>query len=366
MEDMASYANYAIWSVNECGHSSSPTDQLPAASAEGKLLTTIKTDQAPTTCCYDHKGTVVAVGFETGEIRMYNLENSTVRRYDMQKAPITRLQYTKGYNTYLLSGAQDGSCKAYDLNYGIGFDLSGSNTSVNALACNQYDFIVTGCEDGSIKIYPALFDEDDYFYKYDDHNEAAVVDCSFSSNGERLVSASRDANLIIWQCSTNARLTVERLVASNHTDWITGCKWSNSADAILTCSKDASLKVWDANTGEEKHKYVGHSSCISQCAFKYGCALSSSVDGTIKIWSHNGTELSHFGHTQRVICCDMFVSFKPEPLETSNERAKTSWRDIFNKDDVLKVVKDVQKNVVIDEFAVVSVSDDHTIRIWKP
>lgn len=42
--------------------------------------------------------------------------------------------------------------------------------------------------------------------------------------------------------------------------------------------------------------------------FQYGCIVSSCSDGSVKVWSHKGTEITTlYGHTQRANSCDLLV-----------------------------------------------------------
>ena len=93
-----------------------------------------------------------------------------------------------------------------------------------------------------------------------------------------------------------------------HADWITDCKWSNIGDFLVTSSNDFNLKVWDLKTGTEKFKMTGHMAAINHVAYNTGCVMSTCTDGSVKVWSHKGEEITTlYGHSQRVNGCDMSV-----------------------------------------------------------
>lgn len=42
--------------------------------------------------------------------------------------------------------------------------------------------------------------------------------------------------------------------------------------------------------------------------FQYGCVVSTCADGSVKMWSHKGVEITTlYGHTQRANGCDISV-----------------------------------------------------------
>ena len=48
---------------------------------------------------------------------------------------------------------------------------------------------------------------------------------------------------------------------------------------------------------------------INMFFYQYGCIVSTCADGTVKMWSHKGVEITTlYGHTQRATGCDIAVS----------------------------------------------------------
>jgi len=49
--------------------------------------------------------------------------------------------------------------------------------------------------------------------------------------------------------------------------------------------------------------------CWLVCYLQYGCIVSSCVDGSVKVWSHRGIEITTLhGHSQRVNGCHLLVT----------------------------------------------------------
>ena len=65
------------------------------------------------------------------------------------------------------------------------------------------------------------------------------------AGGQRIVSASDDSTLKVWDVRTGeARLTLQ-----GHTATVAGCAVSPDGAFIVSASEDTTLKVWDTRTG---------------------------------------------------------------------------------------------------------------------
>ena len=158
---------------------------------------------------------------------------------------------------------------------------------------------------------------------------APVSSCTFNSLGTRLATASRDRSVKIWdvvEVSFNPEDPKPVQVLNDcHADWITDCKWSNIGDFLVTSSNDFNLKVWDLKTGTEKFKMTGHMAAINHVAYNTGCVMSTCTDGSVKVWSHKGEEITTlYGHSQRVNGCDMSVK-----LTGQVEDGELQYRNIY-------------------------------------
>ena len=59
---------------------------------------------------------------------------------------------------------------------------------------------------------------------------------------------------------------------------------------------------------KEKGSFVGHTSSINDVVFTNGVVGSACLDGTIKIWTHRGVEITTlYCHKQRVNSCDIHM-----------------------------------------------------------
>ena len=196
-----------------------------------------------------------------------------------------------------------------------------------------------------------------------------VTACVFNSTGEKFASSSKDATLIIWSLNRfNLDTNQLHTIAAAHSDWITDLAWSNSSEFILSASNDFSLKIWNAETGKETSKLTGHKANINSCSFQYGCAVSTSSDGQVKVWSHKGYEIaSLLGHQKRVNACDLYFKIKSKKQIHEASRDKTqSWAERVDEAEYEEKIKDKKNEILIEHVYLVTGSDDSTIRVWKP
>jgi len=111
----------------------------------------------------------------------------------------------------------------------------------------------------------------------------SIWHCAWSPNGERIVSASEDKKLKIWDAQTGQELQTLK----GHSSGVEWCAWSPDGQRILSASENhTTLKVWNAKFGQElltvkaRNKYAvkGVWSSDGQRI------LIASGDGTITIW----------------------------------------------------------------------------------
>lgn len=64
--------------------------------------------------------------------------------------------------------------------------------------------------------------------------------CQFSNDGTKLVTASKDQTVIIYETSTFS--VIQKLLG--HEDGVAQCAWSPDDSKIITCSQDKTARVW--------------------------------------------------------------------------------------------------------------------------
>jgi len=115
------------------------------------------------------------------------------------------------------------------------------------------------------------------------------VFCSaFSGSGEYLISGSRDAQLIIWDCTKNYE-QVKSLPA--HMFTINDIKMSPDGRLFATAGRDKHIKIWDAANFNllkviDHEKFGGHINSVNKLFWSNwnNSLISCSDDRTVMVW----------------------------------------------------------------------------------
>ena len=111
-----------------------------------------------------------------------------------------------------------------------------------------------------------------------------ITTLAFSPNGERLVSASRDGKIKIWNV-TGLFATLK-----GHRYGVSSAVFSPDGQRLVSAGRDGGIRVWDATRSEELPILVGHTDAVRAVAFvnSDGTRLATaSDDGSARIWETN-------------------------------------------------------------------------------
>ena len=115
-----------------------------------------------------------------------------------------------------------------------------------------------------------------------------------SLHGQRVVTASRDGTIIVW--NTGAGTVLQAWFAHGHGV----CALALSPDGrrlVSTGERDKTLTVWDISNNDQKPVMAavleGHTKAVTACAWSPDGALiaSASVDRTVRVWDTQTFEL---------------------------------------------------------------------------
>ncbi len=182
-------------------------------------------------------------------------------------------------------------------------------------------------------------------------HEGQVLDVAWSPDGTRVVTASvtvsGSGSAIIWDAASGE----QRFTLSGHTDVVTSVAWSPDSQYIVTGSRDATAKIWDAATGTELDTLFGHGNeWVNDVAWSPDGALiaTASNDTTVKLW----TAADRVAAASRTPDAYSLPSLESAPAEATLTLVGHE-----------KTVKGV--DWLPDGTALVTVSEDQTIRIWN-
>jgi WD40 repeat protein len=127
-------------------------------------------------------------------------------------------------------------------------------------------------------------------------HRASVRSIAVSRDGKRIITASMDKTIRIWNAATGeTQLTLAPAGFAIHTDtgWIksdmtlpqTAAAFSADGKYLASGGADRIVRVWDAASGKELGDLFGHTMTVMAVAFLDDHhVVSASLDGTVRIW----------------------------------------------------------------------------------
>ena len=159
-------------------------------------------------------------------------------------------------------------------------------------------------------------------------HEDVVQDFAFNVDGSRLVSASRDQTVKLWNMPARRRLAGSSVEVRTNSvlykefpgTYFVNAAFSADGRRIASGSCSTDITVWDADTFREVQVLTGHSDLITSVAFSPdGTKLASAcVDKTIRVWdvAESKTVVALAGH--RDLITDLCFSPDGRSLASSD------------------------------------------------
>jgi WD40 repeat protein/nucleoside phosphorylase len=237
-------------------------------------------------------------------------------------------------------------------------------------------FMVAGCAvspDG-LRVVSASDDRTLKVWDLDSGRELAslrghtnsVSSCVVTPDGRRVVSASRDHTLKVWDLDSN------RLLASlrGHTAGVDACAVTPDGRRVVSASHDRTLKVWDLDSGRQLASLQGHTSAVTGCAVTPDGrrVVSASHDHTLKVWDlDSGRQLASLqGHTSLVSSCAVTPDGRCV-ISASWDATLKIW-DLDSGRQLASLQGHTSRvnacAVTPDGRRVVSASEDETLKVW--
>jgi WD40 repeat protein len=203
------------------------------------------------------------------------------------------------------------------------------------------------------------------------HSTAAVNSATFSPDGKRIVTASDDKTLRLWNAQSGKQIG-EPL--TGHSGAVNSAAFSPDGKYIVTGSSDETVRLWDAETGKQIGKPLqGHTSTVFSVAFSPDGKriTSASADKTVRLWDIEsakqiGEPLT--GHTdyvaraafspdgKRVVTASWDGSVRLWDAESRKEIGYPRWGDTL--DGVFSAAFSPNGK------RIVSANGDKTVRLW--
>ncbi|KAK6197917.1 quinon protein alcohol dehydrogenase-like superfamily [Scheffersomyces amazonensis] len=238
------------------------------------------------------KTNLLVVGFTNGEFRLYDLPDfNMIQQLSMGQNAIDTCEVNKTGEWLAFGSSKVGQLLVYEwASETYILKQQGHFDSVNSLTYSpDGSRIVTASDDGKIKIWDV--NSGFCLYTFSEHN-SSITDIKFSKKGNVLFSCSLDGTIRAWDL-----IRFRNFKTYTATDRIQfNCiAVDPSGEIIVGGSQDSfEIFVWSVQTGQLLDSLNGHEGPISCLSFgnENSVLVSSSWDKTIRVWNIFGRNLS--------------------------------------------------------------------------
>ncbi|KAG2357400.1 WD40-repeat-containing domain protein [Suillus spraguei] len=198
----------------------------------------------------------------------------------------------------------------------------------------------------------------------------SVLSVSFSPDGSRIVTGSRDQIVLLWDAATRQPVG-EPL--RGHTDLVNSVSFSPDGTHIVTCSRDKTIWLWDTATGQSVGEPLrGHADSVLSISFSPDGTriITSSLDKAVRLWDAAtrqpvGEPLQ--GHTD-IVWSASFSSDGTRIVTGSQDMTVRVWDTATGKP-VGGPLRGHTHSIRLVSFSpdgtrIVTGSDDKTVRLW--
>ncbi|EGZ76826.1 WD40 repeat-like protein [Neurospora tetrasperma FGSC 2509] len=265
----------------------------------------------------------------------------------------------------IASASKDGTCRIWVVNTGrTEHVLSGHKSSVACVRWGGTDLIYTGSHDKVVRVFDAvkgtlvhsltshahwinhigLSSDHALRTAYFDHTKDVPsteegkrekakerFERAAKINGkvaERIVSASDDFTMYLWDPTNNGTKPVARLLG--HQNKVNQVQFSPDGTLIASVGWDNSVKLWNARDGKFLKSLRGHVAPVYQCSWSADSRLliTASKDTTLKAWNvRTGTLAMDLpGHEDEVYAVDWSPDGKMVG-SGGKDKAVRTWRN---------------------------------------
>ncbi|HWO19850.1 MAG TPA: WD40 repeat domain-containing protein, partial [Kofleriaceae bacterium] len=197
-------------------------------------------------------------------------------------------------------------------------------------------------------------------------HSSSVQACAVTADGRRVVSASFDETLKVWDLESGRVLAT----LQGHADSVRGCAVTADGRRVVSASQDQTLKVWDLDSGRELTTLQGHTARVTACAVTADGrrVVSASQDRTLKVWDlDSGRELATMqGHVARVTACAVTPDGR-RVVSASDDQMLKVW-DLDSGRELATLQGHAARvtacAVTLDGRRVISASWDQTLKVW--
>jgi WD40 repeat protein len=181
----------------------------------------------------------------------------------------------------LVTGSADYAARTWDLRYGReALKLTGLEGRVVAVAVSpRGQFVGAASADGTARIWDLITQPPGRLVSLVGHPNL-LTDIAFRRDGLFLVTSGRDGVARVWKTEGG---TVQG-VLRGQVSAIRGASFNPAGTRVLTYAENGSVRIWDPGIDPQAPLLGRHRAGVETLDLRPGRALTSSGDGTARIW----------------------------------------------------------------------------------
>jgi len=276
----------------------------------------------------------------------------------------------------VVSGAVDKTVRVWDLERGEELlVLAGHTGSVLAAAITPDSRkVISGSEDGTLRVWDLESGELRGTLRQSETERAisgkahagGILAVAVTPDGRRVVSASKDWTLKVWDLETGEMLHTLR----GHQGWIEAVAVTSDGRRAVSASLDRTLRVWDLERGLELDRLYGPSDEFQALAVTPDGhqVISGAKNGRVAVWNlaNRLNRYSFLGHPSGSVLSLAVTPDGRYAISGSLDKTLKAW-DLQNLQFAGQVDHlDAAYSVAVtpDGQRVVSGSRDGTLKVW--
>lgn len=180
---------------------------------------------------------------------------------------------------YFISGSVDCTVKLWDPNLRgseLRATLTGHTRAIRAISSDKTR-VVSGSDDQNVFVW----DKHTSRLLEELKGHDAQVSCVKMLSGERVLTASHDGSVKMWDVRTDTCVaTVGRCLSA-----ILCMEYDDSTGLLAAAGRDGVGNIWDIRAGRQMHKLLGHTKWIRSMRMVGDAIITGSDDWTARLWS---------------------------------------------------------------------------------
>ncbi len=323
-------------------------------------------------CALSHDNSFIVSAGKDHTIKIWDAHTGDLRNTLYGHTDIVRCCAISPDDSFIVSASDDQTIRIWDTQTGKEQTTLPSNAEIVSACAISPDgaFIVSGGLTSDKPSHTLIMRDvrsKQIVLTLSGHTEW-IRDCTFSTDGSLLLSASSDNTLIVWD---TARGKIQSTLRG-HTNSVNACALSLDNSFIVSASSDKTLKVWNTSTGQLKATLTGHLEGVVACAISPDSSfiISGCIDGTLKVWNAQTGHVraTLLGHISRVTACTIssdgaiIISSSWDNTIKLWDTALLSEKNLSNEMILYRSVYDCSFSS--DGSFFITIGEEGTLKIW--